>query len=304
MPTPQGSRDEVPTASYESQPTRRRLWVLIGLTGIAALAWWLVPRDDGSLARVHAAGGLRIGYAVQAPYVLVSPTTGEITGAAAETARLVAEQMGIGRIDWVQADLKDLLSGLAAHRYDVVAAGLYITPEQATRMRFSEPTLRVQPGWLVAHGNPKTMPTYAALANRTDLRVAVLQGSIEQARFSQMGLPAASVIAVPDSQVGQAAVLAGSVDGLALSLPAVRRLAAEAPGRLDAVAAVDPHNRADAPAYVAFAFHPRDAELQAAWNDAQGRVVGTARHLATLASFGFTADDLPGDVRTRDLLSP
>lgn len=302
MPTSRGSRDEVPTASYESPPTRRRLGWLMGLVLLAALAWWLVPRDDGSMARVHAAGGLRIGYAVDAPYALVSPTTGEVTGESAETARLVAEQMGIGRVDWVQSDRKDLQSGLLARRFDVVAAGLFITPEQAAHMRFSEPTLRVQPGWLVPHGNPKALPAYAALVGRSDLRIAVLQGSAEQARLARLGLPEAALITVPDAQVGQAAVLAGSVDALALSLPSVRRLAAEAPERLDAVAAVDPNNRADAPAYVAFAFHPRDAELQAAWNAAQAQVVGTPRHLATLGSFGFTADDLPGTVRTSDLL--
>jgi len=116
-----------------------------------------------------------------------------------------------------------------------------------------------------------------------------------------LGLPESTMLALPDAQAGLAAVLAGTVDGLARTLPSVRRLAANDPARLDAVVAQSAPGQG-APEYAAFAFHPGDAELQAAWNQAQAQVVGSPRHLATLASFGFTAEDLPGTARTADIL--
>lgn len=297
MPSTHGSSGDVPTASYESPPTRRRLVGLLVLVLLGAIAWWLVPRGDGSMSRVQAAGGLRIGYAVDPPYAVVTPTTGEVTGAAAETARLIAEQMGIGRIDWVQSDRHELESGLRAHRFDVAAAGTWVASEPNASIRLSDPILRVQPGWLVMRGNPKDLPPYAMLMHRADVRVAVLQGSAEHARLSRLGLPTSVLVVVPDAQAGQAAVLAGSVNGLASSLPEVRRLAAEAPERLEAVAAVNVAMSVDTANQVAFGFHPRDAELQAAWNAAQAQVIGTPRHQATLGSFGFNADDLPTTAR-------
>lgn len=284
--------DEVPTAAYESPGTKRRLWQVLAALAVLAGGIWLLPRGDGSVARVHAAGVLRVGYAVQDPYAQVTPT-GEVTGEAAETARMVAEQLGLARINWVQAEANDLLNGLRERRFDVVAAGLFITPEGAAQVRFSQPTLQVRPGWLTARGNPQALGPYAALRDRPGLRVGVLQGSMEQARMLALDLPETSLLVVPNTPAGLAAVLSGAVDGLALSLPTVRRLAASAPDRLEAVAPPSAEGSANAPAALAFAFHLRDAELQAAWDQAQASVIGSPRHLAMLASYGFNAEDLP-----------
>lgn len=292
MDDPGVDRPAVPAAPYESPSSRRRLWLLLLAVTVGAAAWWWVPRGDGSLARVRANGGLRIGYAVEAPYAMVG-ATGDVTGESAETARLVAEQMGIGRLDWVQADVRDLLTGLRERRFDMVAAKLFVTPERARLVRFSAPTLRVQPGWLTRRDARAPLPPYAALPGHPALRIAVVQGSAEEVRLRGLGLTDERLRSVPSAAAGVALVLDGRVDGLALSLPSVRRLAASAPERLAAAAALDPDHPANAPNDIAFAFHPADADLQAAWNQAQAAVIGTPRHLALIGSFGFAADDLP-----------
>ena len=215
MPAPDHAPPPRPEAPYDSPSSRRRLWTLLALAGVGAGAWWVLPRGDGSLARIRANGGLRAGYAVDAPLALVTPA-GEVTGASPETARLVAEQLGIGRLDWVQTEFRDLLPGLLARRFDMIAGGLITSAERARHVRFSDPILR--------------LPLRGRMGGNG------AQGAAERA--------ASAIASAPKEDV-------------------------------------------------AFAFHPADAALQAAWNQAQAQVLGTPRHLALMASFGFTADDLP-----------
>lgn len=197
MPDSPDDLPPVPQAPYELPASRRRLWVLLAAAAAGTVAWYVLPRGDGSWSRVLANGGLRVGYAVDAPFAMVTPS-GDVTGEAPETARLVAELMGIGRVDWVQVESRELVSGLKARRFDMIAATPYPAAAGQSGLRLSSPTLRL----------PR-----------------------------------------------------GSGDG--------------------------------APREVAFAFHPNDVELQTHWNEAQAKVLGTPRHLAIIASFGFTAADLP-----------
>lgn len=281
----------LPEAPYESPSSRRRLWGLLAVAAVGAGAWWVLPRGDGSLARVRANGGLRVGYAVEPPFAMVTQS-GDVTGESPETARLVAEQLGIGRVDWVQTEFRELVPGLRARRFDMVAAGMTITAERDRQLRFSDPMLRVQPGWLMRRAGARALPDRATAARLPALRIAVLQGSTEEAQLRAAGMAEERMLSVSEAAQGAVAVQEGRADALALSLPSVRRLAGEDPGRLLAIPALGAAGSA-LPDDVAFAFHPADADLQAAWNQAQAQVLGTPRHLALMASFGFTADDLP-----------
>lgn len=186
----------VPQAPYELPASRRRLWGLLAIAAVGAAAWWVLPHGDGSWNRVLANGGLRVGYAVEAPFALVTPT-GDVTGEAPETARLVAEELGIGRVDWVQVEPRELISGLKARRFDMIVASPSVPADR--QLRLSAPTLRLAPTGTSPEG----------------------------------------------------------------------------------------------PREAAFGFHPNDLALQTHWNEAQAKVLGTPRHLAIIASFGFGAADLP-----------
>jgi polar amino acid transport system substrate-binding protein len=293
------------------QPTPRSRWsqragwvALWVLAGCAIALAWLLQRPDDSLERKRRAGVLRVGYAVEPPYALVGPG-GVVTGESPEVARHLAARLGIPRIEWFQVGFADLIPQLRERRFDVVAAGLFVTPARAQLVRYSEPTLRVRPGWLTATGNPRQLGSYADTARRADVRVAVLRGSVEQAQMQRLGHPA--LLETPDAQTALAAVVHDRAEALALSLPTVRSMAAARPDRLAAIPAADAASRAPGAApgadYVAFAFHPHDASLQQAWNRALAAYVGSDEHLAVLARFGFTRDDLPGPVRTAEIMA-
>lgn len=280
---------------------------LAGVAGVVALAglagWRFGPgRGDGSLERVRQAGRLRVGYAVEAPYAMLA-ADGSVTGESPETARRIAQRLGLPPIEWVQVAFAELMPSLDERRFDLIAAGLFVTGARARQLRFSHPTVRVLPGLLAPRDNPKQLGGYRALAGRGDVRVAVVAGSVEQQRLQALGLATTALLVVPDLQAGRAAVATGVADALALSLPTVRGAAAAAPERLVALADTSATGAREID-FVAFAFHRDDAALQQAWNAAQAGWIGSAEHARTVAPFGFQPAELAGDVRLEDVLAP
>jgi hypothetical protein len=225
--------DPVPRTDMPS--IRRR--IVLGSTALlavgAAVTGWRQFSQDDSLARVQRAGVLRVGYALEAPYAVLDPL-GQPSGESPEVARAVAERLGL-RTAWILTSFDHLIPDLLADRFDLIAAGMFITPERALRVRFTRPTLRVRPGWLTLASRPLTLD-YAAVQPSTRFRIAVLQGSAEEALFRRHEVPADSLLSVADARSGQTAVLLGQASALALSCPRCRpwhwpRKAAWPPGR-------------------------------------------------------------------------
>lgn len=257
------------------------------LAGGLGAFWWQHAEPPPSLARVRAAGALRIGYAIEAPYALLDPQ-GQPTGESPGVARAVATRLGLGT-RWVLTSFDQLIPDLERDRFDLIAAGLFVTPARARRVRFSRPTLAVRPGWLTRADQPLNQP-YEAVQPRADWRVAVLQGSVEEAGFLQRQVPAAGLLTVPDAQSGLGAVLSGEARALALSLPTVRAMALASAGRLTAQPAVGPHTPIQ---QVALALSLGAADLDTAIDQVLASYLGSPAHLALLSRWGLGRDDLP-----------
>jgi polar amino acid transport system substrate-binding protein len=237
---------------------------------------------------------LRIGYAVEAPYAFLA-ADGEVTGESPEIARVIAAKLGIARIEWIQTSFASLLTDLELNRFDVVAAGMFITAERAARVTFSRPSFHALQALLVGGGNPRRLHSYADAVARPGVKIAVVAGSVEETLLSNLGLPRPRLIAVPDAQTGQAAVISGLADGLALSSPTIRwmsRLALH--GETEMAAPFRQVESAEAArlGYGAFAFRPRERALADPWNTAMADFIGTAEHRALVANFGFTREEI------------
>jgi polar amino acid transport system substrate-binding protein len=239
---------------------------------------------------------LRIGFAIEAPYAFLKPG-GEISGQAPEIAKRIARDLGYQKIQWRQLEFHQLLDELEAGEIDVVAAGMFITPERSKRVSFSEPTAHVSEAFLVAKGNPHGLQSYRQLLEQPECKVAVIAGAVEETIFRQLGLSARQLLLVPDALTGRVAVEAGQADCLALSAPTIRWMALRE--QLGKTEMVEPRNDAanEFPAnygYVAFAFRREADSLREAWNRVQRRFVSTAEHQLLVAEFGFTAVELSG----------
>lgn len=285
---------------------RRSYRIAIGLIVIvlSAITATLFIHRDRSLTTLQKTGTLRVGYAVEPPYAFLKPG-GAVSGEFPVVAGQLASRLGIQRIEWVQTDFDALIPALESGRFDVIAAGMYITRERAQRVAFSNPLLHVQQGLLVRTGNPHQIYSYQQAVSNTDVKLAVISGAVEEALLRHMGVPDTQIVAVPDARTGRTAVESGVTDGLALSSPTIRWMAAH--DELGRTAIAEPFEQPD-PAltrgsgYTAFAFRPADRQLLVAWNTALQSFVNSIEHRGIMAEFGFAEAELPGAITTQEVL--
>jgi polar amino acid transport system substrate-binding protein len=252
---------------------------------------------------VRQQGVIRVGYASEAPYAF-RDAGGRVTGQAPETARRVLADMGIPQVEWVQVEFGALIAELNAGRFDMIASGMFITPERGRLIAFSEPTLTVRQGLLVAQGNPKGLHSYEDVARTSDARLSVLDGAVEHGYARRLGIPAAQLLVAPDVTTALAAVKTGRADALALTLPTIRWIAGQHEGLVEVAAPFTEPTLDGKPVrgYGGYGFRRSDATLVAAFNRSLAAFIGSTDYLTINAPFGFTADELPGAVKTADLI--
>ncbi len=281
------------SAKERSRLIKGAVWCGI-LVGLAIAYAWMPGCADDSLSRHQAGQPFRIGYAIEPPYAFLTPE-GEVTGEAPEIAKRIASRLGFLNVTWRNFEFSSLIGKLEAGHIDMIAAGMYATPMRARRAAFSEATFQVRSGLLVAAGNPKRLHGTRQVAEETDVRLAVLSGSVEETLYRSLGVPANRLVVVPDALTGCSAVKSGLADALALSSPSVFWMAktrGEHPGQVEAAHPYEALANEEL-GCGAFAFRKEDRALLQAWNQALREFLGSDEHAALVASFGFAPNDLP-----------
>lgn len=256
---------------------------------IVLLSWQMVVKHPDSWSRVQKERVIRIGYAIEPPYAFPGGD-GQAAGESPETARGIVALMGGMNIEWRLADFGMLIDLLEGGEIDVIAAGVFITPERMARVAFSPPIGLVHAGLLVRKGNPHRLHCYGDLLAAAPHRVAVLAGSVEAGILVDAGLPAERLLVVPDVQSGRAAVVAGRAIALALSRPSVRWLASRDWDRM--TEAVEDFEECPLPSEngigrIGFAFRREDRHLASEWRKAQATYLATNDAAAIASRYGF-----------------
>jgi len=262
-------------------------WIL----GVAALALASAGARADLLEDAKESGKVTVGIANEAPYGYQTPE-GELTGEAPEIAKYILGEMGIEDVEAVITEFGSLIPGLKAGRFDMVAAGMFVTPERCKQVDFSEPTYGIGQAFLVADGNPEGLQTYEDIKENSDSTLAVMAGAIERTYARDAGVPDDQVMVVPDTAAGTAAVQAGRADAFALTSLSIRRLAEGAEG----VEIAEPFGEVAGQSVVghgAFAFRPEDDAFRQEFNKHLADFIGSEKHLELVEPFGFTKDELP-----------
>jgi len=304
-PEPAGSR-----SAERSSATRATVRHLAGL--LAALFWVVAcgggaPEGETALERLQRTGEARIGYANEAPYAYLDPETGRVTGEAPEIARAVLARLGVEEVDGVLTEFGSLIPGLQAGRFDLIAAGMYITPERCVEVAFSEPTYCIGEAMVVAAGNPHEIHGYADVAQNGDVTLGVVAGTVERGYARLLGVPDERVVVFPDAPSALAGVEAGRVDAYAGTRLTIADLLSKSAG--EALEAAEPFEQPEVEGENlrgcgAFAFRPADGELRDAFDRELGDFLGAQNHLDLVAPFGFTEVELPGEVTRAELCQP
>ncbi|WP_310460727.1 transporter substrate-binding domain-containing protein [Sphaerotilus sp.] len=262
------------------------------VVGVAAAALTLVARTSPD---VNTDGGdgmvLRAGYALEAPYAY-RDAQGVLQGEAVDTLRAALQRAGLPEPVWVHVEFPRLIHELQSGRIDVIAAGMFITPERASQVEFTRPTTSVRAGLLVPKGNPLGLHALEDLRRPGRAPLAVLDGSVELAQARVAGLTDAQLLRLPDPASALAALRSGQAAAFALSAPSLRWAVRESP-TLDMATPLSIPLRDGQPdiGYPAFVFRPGDPR-RARLDQALSSYLGSAEHVRSVARYGFSADDI------------
>jgi polar amino acid transport system substrate-binding protein len=261
----------------------------IALLAIIAVVSQVPAHAETTLERIQRTGEIRIGYANEAPFAYTLPD-GSVTGESPEIAKVVFERMGIKKVNAVLTEWGGLIPGLMAGRFDVIAAGMYVTPERAQQVLFTDPHYQLGDTLLVARGNPRKLQSYADIAKNSNVKLAVMAGTAQYANAREAGIPEDRIMQVPNTTSQLQAVRtrrAGAAVGTELTM---KNLAKKGGKRVEAIS-----DFKDDPAHIgygALAFRKEDQDLRDAINAVLKEWTGSDEHLKTVAPFGFDRSNL------------
>ncbi|HEY2765211.1 MAG TPA: transporter substrate-binding domain-containing protein [Pseudonocardiaceae bacterium] len=116
---------------------------------------------------------------------------------------MVFGKLGITDMRAQQVEFDSLIGGLNAHLFDVVSAGMFITPKRCLQAAFSSPDYLAPEALLVPKGNPQQVLRFSDLTAKRP-KVAVLSGRVYAAALTNISLnwlarqnPAAPVEVTP-----------------------------------------------------------------------------------------------------------
>lgn len=273
----------------------------IGLFAAAAMLAFCATgatAQQSTLKKVQEQGYIKAAFADEAPYGFINDE-GRLTGISPEVARVVLERIGVPKMKGVLTSFSSLIPGLNAHRWSIVAAGMFITPERCEQADFSIPTYVMGQSFLVPKGNPYNLHSYKDVAQNEEVTLAVMSGAVELGYARKAGIPDSRIKQYPDQAAMLAAVRAGRVDAAALTAPSIVRMARQAEGL---VAVKDFNTPPYATGYGGLVFRPSDDELRKAINKELEKFIGSEKHLNIISQFGFTEANIPAPgVTTEEL---
>lgn len=279
----------------------RWAWLLVWVCITAGCS----GRGGGTtLERIQRQGVVRVGYANEAPYAYVDPESGRLTGEAPEIARVILGQMGVEQIEGVLTEFGALIPGLQAGRFDIIAAGMYITPARCQEIAFTRPTYRVGEAFLLPAGNPLGLHSYEDIARHPTARLGVVAGAVELNYARAVGVPDERIVVLPEPPSAVAALQAGRVDAYAGTALTIEDMLAKAAD--EGLERASPFSNPVIDGqmvigYGAFGLRKDDQALLGALNQQLAALLGTEQHRALVAPLGFTPAELPGAVTAAEL---
>jgi polar amino acid transport system substrate-binding protein len=254
------------------------------------------------LENARSSGSIRIGIAGEEPYGFTD-VSGNVTGEAPEVARVVLQAMGIGEVQAEQVDFGSLIPALNANRFDMVCAGMFITPERCQQAAFSIPDYQALTAFLVPAGNPQQVATFEDVAAK-NLPLAVLGAAVEQGYAEAAGVPASNISPFEDQNQLLQAVTSGRAYAAALTDISLKWLVSKNPNAGVEVTESFAPVQDGQPVVSAggFVFRPADNDLREAFNTELQAAHDDGRWLTAASPFGFSEANLPpADLTTEQL---
>lgn len=224
--------------------------------------------SDGKslLEELQEKGEIKVGFANEKPYAYEED--GELQGAAVEIAKTVLNNLGIEKVDGQLSEFGNLVPGLTAGKFDVITAGMAITPDRCDNVAFGEPEIQYGEGLIVQTDNPMDLRSYKDVAANPDIKIAVMSGATEIDFLLREGVDDSQIMRVPDIPASFSAVESGRADATTGTEMTIK-MALES-SNIDKLEFVNDFQQPEIegnPSFGAAAFRIEDKEFREAYNE-------------------------------------
>lgn len=181
----------------------------------------------------------------------------------------------------------------------MITAGMFITPDRCSAVLFADPEYSIGEALAVKQGNPLNLGSYEDIAANEEARVAVMTGAVEIGYMEKSGIPSERIIQVPDQASAISALQADRVQAITMTGPSLQAMLDSASDdQIERVADFEQPviDGESVRGYGATAFRQADTEFQQAYNAELQKMKESGELLEILQEFGFTEDELPGDM--------
>ncbi|WP_017726457.1 ectoine/hydroxyectoine ABC transporter substrate-binding protein EhuB [Halalkalibacterium ligniniphilum] len=281
---------------------KRTMYLLFVMAAVMIVSACSTSSED-TLGSIQDEGVVQVGFANERPYAY-QESDGTITGQAVEIARAVFNELGVEEVEGTVVDFDALISGLNAGNFDAITAGMYITPERCENAAFAEPEYRIGEGLAVQAGNPHNLKSYEDIANNPDVTVTVMSGAIEREYLLAVGVSEDQIEQVNNISSNITALETGRTDAITMTDLTLRTaLQDQDTSNIEIVEdftqpVIDGQ---EVYGYGAAVFRHDDEELLNQYNEKLAELKESGRLLEIMEPFGFTEDNLPGDVTAAEL---
>ncbi|WP_022871423.1 transporter substrate-binding domain-containing protein [Yaniella halotolerans] len=280
-----------------------RISKVAALSATALLALTACGGDDNGEGADNGESGdvITVGIAGEVPYSYLNDD-GDPEGATVALAERIFGDMGY-EVEAELVDWDNLIPGLNAERFDVISAGMSITPERCEEAAFAEPEIMYTTALLVEEGNPHDVQdlddVLEAQENGEDITLATLTAGIEAGYSTDMGL---DYDGVGSADEGIEMVQGGRADVFALTAISLTEMAGDA----DGVEVTDPFVQEidGVKQYGAGStvFRQDDTETLDEYNEHLAQLKSDDELGEIIGEFGFTDAEVPPEDMTAEAL--
>ena len=230
---------------------------------------------------------IRIAYIEEPPFYWTSEDR-SVVGADIELAEVVLRAIGVTSIEYQSTSFDELLPGVQTGRWDVNVP-IFVTPERAERVAFTDPVWTLGDGFLVHAGNPKALTSYEGLAAHGDARLGVVAGQVQLDAAKAAGVGEGQIVIFESQPDAVAALVAGKVDAYTATAIGNRAIA-NANAELEAVS--HEVGNSGSTRVGAYSLNKNNVDLLQAVNGQLRQYLRTADHRARMSKYGFTNAEL------------
>lgn len=249
-----------------------------------------------TLETARQTGKITVGLANEKPYAYIE-TDGKITGAIIEVLRAALEPLGVKDIEANVNEFSTLVPGVMAGRFDIIGAGMYVTPKRCESIAFTNPLTQIATVLAARAGNPGNIHSLEDIAASSSLKVGSQTGTAQVEDLLRAGIPQDRIVLFSRDTEAMSGLTAGRVDAIYYPALEIGELIAKSGGA--DVERVTPFTIAKGEDgkpllnYQSLGFRKEDSDFIVAINEQIGALRASGKLAEILKPFGFTEQDLP-----------